>query len=249
MAEAASPEPRYSHESAMIGHELHVFGGKNGKEDYFPRNEIWTCNVREETKWIRRIAEGTKIPPSCIGARCVVINGIVYSYGGWKEGGGYLEDFFGLDPVKMRWFQVATPTHKKNPWQRFDCCLWAIGERMIVFGGVTDSIPEDRVQVGAQCNWFVNNEIYEFVFEEGREKGESLLNYIQICVYFKGRFLGYWLDVDLSGERPQPRTKAAMETIDEHRGLLHGGSNGTKSFDDAFVIDLREKVDPNYVWQ
>ena len=38
-----------------------------------------------------------------------------------------------------------------------------------------------------------------------------------------------------------------METIDEHRGLLHGGADGLGiSFDDAFVLDLREKVSPNY---
>ena len=40
-----------------------------------------------------------------------------------------------------------------------------------------------------------------------------------------------------------------METIDQHRGLLHGGYDGGKSLDDAFVIDLREKVNPNYFWQ
>ena len=42
-----------------------------------------------------------------------------------------------------------------------------------------------------------------------------------------------------------------METIDQHRGLLHGGYDGRrKSFDDAFVIDLREKVrSNNYVWK
>ena len=52
------------------------------------------------------------------------------------------------------------------------------------------------------------------------------------------RFLGYWLDVELSGEPPQPRHSAAMVTVDEHRGLLHGGIG----FDDAFVLNLREKV-------
>ena len=60
------------------------------------------------------------------------------------------------------------------------------------------------------------------------------------------------MDVELSGERPQPRARAAMETIDQHRGLLHGGDDGSlfgESFADAFVIDLREKVNPNYVWQ
>ena len=63
------------------------------------------------------------------------------------------------------------------------------------------------------------------------------------------RKLGYWLDVKLSGERPLPRLGAAMEAIDQHRGLLHGGYDWRKSFNDAFVIDLKKKVSNNYVWK
>ncbi|XP_065841317.1 uncharacterized protein [Oscarella lobularis] len=222
MARVAFPEPRTEHESALIGNELHLFGGRNAKNHYFPRNEIWTCNVQEEKKWIRRFAEVKNIPPPCRGAQCVVINGIMYSYGGEKEDACLLGEVFGLDPKKMKWIQVATLIHGKKPWERFFCCLWAIGGRMIMFGGFSGRIPRDRLQSGAQRHGIVNNEIYEFVFEEGREKG-------------------YWLDVELSGERPQPRGSAAMATIDQHRGLLHGGSDGYKSFSDAFVIDLREK--------
>ena len=176
MTQSASPEPRFSHESALIGDQLHLFGGRTAKRPnyyyYFPRNEIWTCNVQEEKKWIRRIAEGKNIPPPCYGAQCVVINGIMYSYGGEKEDGGILGVVFGLDPKKMKWIQVATPIHGKKPWQRYYCCLWAIGGRMIMFGGRSNSIPQDRLQLGAQFNGKVNNEIYEFVFEEGREKGK-----------------------------------------------------------------------------
>ena len=183
MFNAESPEPRWDHESALIGDELHLFGGRIEKKSSFswmtlltstsfPRNEIWTCNVREEKKWIRRFAEGKNIPPPCIGARCVVINGIMYSYGGEKKGGDDLGEVFGLDPKKMKWILVATPIQGKKPRQRHDCCLWAIGGRMIMFGGYSEDIPRDRLQSGAQCNGIVNNEIYEFVFDEGREKGK-----------------------------------------------------------------------------
>ena len=173
MAQSSSPKPRSNHESALIGEELHLFGGRKGFSHYFPRNEIWTCNVQEEKKWIRRIAEGKNIPPPCYGAQCVVINGIMYSYGGRKEDGGFLGEVFGLDPKKMKWIQAATPIHGKKPWPRYYCCLWAIGGRMIMFGGRSGVIPEDRLQSGgAQFERRVNNEIYEFVFEEGREKGK-----------------------------------------------------------------------------
>ena len=172
MAQSVEPELRSNHESALIGEELHLLGGRNEKYHCFPRNEIWTCNVQEEKQWIRRIAEGKNIPPPCAGARCVVINGIMYSYGGKKEDGVYLGEVFGLDPKKMKWILLATPIHGKKPWQRYSCCLWAIGGRMIMFGGWSGRIPQYCLQSGAQCNREVNNEIYEFVFEERREKGK-----------------------------------------------------------------------------
>ena len=171
MAEARSPEPRSAHESALIDDELHIIGGRNEKFYFFPRNEIWTCNFREEKKWIRRFAQGKNTPPPCWGARCVVINGIMYSYGGQKENKSSLGEVFGLNPKKMKWIQVAPSADGKKPWQRFFCCLWAIGERIIMFGGVSGPIPRAQLQSGAQFNGAVTNEIYEFVFEEGREKG------------------------------------------------------------------------------
>ena len=102
----------------------------------------------------------------------MVINGIMYSYGGAKEDyGDRLGEVFGLDPKKIKWIQVATPIHGKKPWQRSFCCLWAIGGRMIMFGGYNGDIPQDRLQSGAKCNDVVNNEIYEFLLEERGEKG------------------------------------------------------------------------------
>ena len=171
MAKDESPEPRWNHESAITGDELHLFGGTNDLID-FPRNEIWTYNVRKAKKWIRRVAKGKNIPPPCSGAQCVVINEIIYSYGGAKKDGGGVDEVFGLNPKKMEWIQVATPTHKKKPWPRFYCCLWAIGGRMIMFGGAGEPIPQDRLQEGAKCYGLENNEIYEFLFEEGRESGK-----------------------------------------------------------------------------
>ena len=47
-----------------------------------------------------------------------------------------------------------------------------------------------------------------------------------------------------------------METIDQHRGILHGGNGELNAFDedDAYVIDLKKKVfrilsmSSNWLW-
>ena len=154
-------------------------------------NKIVDERTREWAERVKRISERattienrrdddvTSIPPPCWGAQCVVINGIMYSYGGETEDGEGLEEVFALNPKKMKWIQVATPAHRKKPWHRSCCCLWAIGGRMIMFGGESDDDfrnddlnHRDYLQSGAQRKGYVNNEIYEFVFEEGREKGK-----------------------------------------------------------------------------
>ncbi|XP_065843819.1 uncharacterized protein [Oscarella lobularis] len=216
------PQSRKNHESALIGDELHLFGGVNKKLNFLPRSEIWTCNVREK-KWTCRQAEGTHIPPSCEGAQCVVIDGIIYSYGGKTNAyyeTGFLGELYGLDPIVMKWIKAETPALEMKPQPRAFCCLWAIGGRLIMFGGKNPPQPHDSRHGLLSCfGYGVNNELYEFKFGEGRDNG-------------------YWLDVELSGEPPQPRHSAAMVTVDEHRGLLHGGIG----FDDAFVLNLREKA-------
>ena len=170
---AVPPDSRFDHESALIGDDLYVFGGRTADADgsYFPRHEIWTCNVYDK-KWICRVAEGDEIPPPCEGAQCVVIDGIIYSYGGklnkWDDG---FEEVFGLNPKNIKWIRVATPVDGKKPWKRYEACLWAIGGRFIMFGGGCLPIPPDRLQSGAEYAWKVNNELYEFVFKKNREKG------------------------------------------------------------------------------
>ena len=174
MTKVSSPQRRYDHESALIDGQLHVFGGLNERDNYLPRYEIWTMDVREKKKWIRRLTDKKTAPPPCHGAQCVVKKGLIFSYGGWKKGrrgGDYLEEVFCLDPKKMRWIEVATPS-KGKPWRRGNCCLLAIAGRIIMFGGGSDSIPSERLQSGAQNSLGVNNEIYEIVVDEEGEKGK-----------------------------------------------------------------------------
>ena len=79
---------------------------------------------------------------------------------------------------------------------------------------------------------------------EGKEKKVKCIKQNLRNISSQCSKLGHWSGVELSGKRPRPRCRAAMETIDQHRGLLHGGEDGAgvSIFADAFVIDLKEKV-------
>ncbi|XP_065846084.1 kelch domain-containing protein 2-like isoform X2 [Oscarella lobularis] len=220
--QAILPEERYAPECALVGDHLHLFGGSHGYK-YFPRNEFFVTNVRRaEKKWIRRLTRGRTIPPPCEGARCVVIDKMIYSYGGRTKEGHSLGIVYRLDPKKIEWIEVATPIGGKKPHERSYCCLCAIGSRMIMFGGLSEKkIPRNQLQSQAtqnECDW--SNDIYEFRLEEGNEKG-------------------MWFDLELSGTRPKPLVAAAMATIDEHRALLHGRDVENESH--SFLINFNLK--------
>ncbi|XP_065840574.1 uncharacterized protein [Oscarella lobularis] len=222
-SQTIAPEKRRFHECALVDDHLHLFGGLHGSK-YFPRNEIFVMNVRRaEKKWIRRLTRGRTIPPPCRGARCVVIEKMIFSYGGRTKERRRLGIVYRLDPKKMEWIEVATPIGGKKPHERSHCCLCAIGSRMIMFGGESEKkIPRDQLQSGAtqdEDNW--TNDIYEFRLEEGNEKG-------------------MWLDLELSGTRPKPLVVAAMAIIDEHRALLHGRDVEEESH--SILIDLNRKL-------
>ncbi|XP_065835459.1 uncharacterized protein [Oscarella lobularis] len=221
-SEEKEPEKRIIHESALVDGCLYLFGGWN-ESKYFNRDAIWIVNVRvaaSERKWLCHLARGPTIPPPCIGARCVVIDKMIYSYGGEKKGGSYLGIVYRLDPMKMEWIEVATPVGGKKPAPRSFCCFCAIGSRMIMYGGKSNKISQDQLQSGATQKGFYNNEIYEFQFEEGNERE-------------------MWLDLELSGTRPAPLLAAAMATIDQHRAFLLGMDRSSQSH--SFMLNLQNK--------
>ena len=104
----------------------------------------------------------------------MVIDKMIYSYGGMTDNGRFLGIVYRLDPKKMEWIEVATPVAGKKPHERSACCLCAIGSRMIMFGGRSGKETPDQLQSGAIRKGFYNwsNDIYEFKLEEGNEKGE-----------------------------------------------------------------------------
>ncbi|XP_065835551.1 uncharacterized protein [Oscarella lobularis] len=221
----ALPEPqkRDAAESAVVDGHLYLFGGWSiTARGHLVRNEIWTMNVGvgpSPRRWIRRLAGGRTIPPACNGARCVVVDEMIYSYGGQKPDGGHLGIVYRLDPKKMEWIEVATPIEENCPAPppRANCCLCSIGSRLVMFGGRCCKFPRDRLQCGAmEENWWTND-VYEFELDKRRESGR-------------------WLGLELSGQRPRPLQFAAMAAIDRCRAFLFGMDIDDNSY--SVVLNL-----------
>ena len=149
-----SPEQRRSHESALVDDHLYFFGGWD-ESKLVPRHEILVKDVRNaEKRWDRRFTQG-KPPPPSVGARCVVIDKMIYSYGGRTEGGFRLGIVYRLDPKKMEWIEVATPIAAKKPHERSECCLCAIGSRMIWWTSDWWQVIRDK--------WFVTSDLWQVI--------------------------------------------------------------------------------------
>eukprot|EP00118_Oscarella_pearsei_P007498 m.37094 g.37094 ORF g.37094 m.37094 type:complete len:730 (+) comp32320_c0_seq2:140-2329(+) len=128
-----TPKERYGHESARNGDFFYVFGGLSAHEEYFPRNEIHIWDIRNQT-WDFRVARCQNIPPPCREARSVVVDKMIYSFGGISIDNKIIESVYCLDPEAMEWDFVDVSAGA-NPQGREGCCFCAVGSRIIMFGG------------------------------------------------------------------------------------------------------------------
>ena len=96
----------------------------------------------------------------------MVIDKMIYSYGGITHKDRRLGIVYRLDPAIMEWFEVTSSVEGRTPYERSHCCLCAIGSKMILFGGSSGGeIPRERLQFGATVDEGIwTNEIYEFCF-------------------------------------------------------------------------------------
>ena len=108
---------------------------------------------------------------------------------------------------------------------------------MVMFGGVFNKNKKILLQPGATqdgIGW--NNEVYEFQIDKEHENGESIF----IFVSYQVKNVGMWLDLKLSGTRPEPLVRPALAAIDQNRALLLGVNMNEKFH--SFVMNLNSKV-------
>ena len=161
-----APSSRRDHHSTMIDGRLYLFGGHDGKK-ILSGKDIFVLNVREK-EWAKKLARGGE-DLQFKGGGCVAIKGIIYSY----DQAGIVHH---LNPKNepMTWQKIAatcTPTGR-TPDPREGACLWAIGERIIMFGGISSrEIPDHLLQSGAKQTGKINDELYEFALAKNAPKG------------------------------------------------------------------------------
>ena len=173
MTDGNAPCKRRAHQSVFIGGKMYVFGGDTGGFVWSacPSDEIFVLNCHKKTrKWIRYQTTGLKL--NFIGGRSVAIDGIIYSY---NQDGNVSR----LDPDELEWEAVASSAEGQKPQKRINSYLWAIGSKLIMFGGeFLSAVKQSDCQPGSKEQKKKNNEIFEFQFEKGNKTGLFFLEII-----------------------------------------------------------------------
>ena len=153
-----SPGPRWGHESVVVNNnKLLVWGGvlfEDGRlKKMLSRCECFIMDIYSE-QWSQKLAEidsKQDEPTQCVDARCAVISNTVYSFGGWYHDKGRtvrLNEMVSLDYEKMRWKKLEIKGNK--PTARDSCGLCAVGEKLVMYGGMISHTDRGKLPDGVQ---------------------------------------------------------------------------------------------------
>ena len=173
-----SPGPRCGHESVVVNNKLLVWGGQlveDGRRKMLSRCECFTMDMYSE-QWSQKLAEidsKQDEPAQCVGAGCAVISNTVYSFGGVYTDKGRavrLNETFALDYDKMRLKKLEIKGSK--PTARESCGLCAVGEKLVMYGGLISHTDRGKLPDGVQYKQFNTsrgyvNDCWEFCPHEG----------------------------------------------------------------------------------
>ena len=176
---AVSPGPRYAHESVVVhNNKLLVWGGglfDDDRRKILSRCECFTRDLQSQ-QWSRKIIQIDSRhdePTQCAYAQCAIINNMVHSFGGVYSAKGRsvrLNETFSLDCEKMRWKRLEIKGNK--PTARNSCGLCAVGEKLVMYGGLISHTDRGKLPDGVQykeVNSFRGsvNDCWEFCPHEG----------------------------------------------------------------------------------
>ena len=133
----ALPAGRGAGAAAIVGRELHFFGGSTFKSDP-DRSEHWALNLDSGTRWVVR----APMPNPRNHVTAVALNGQIYAIGGQyrrDESTGLQDDVDRFDPATNTWTAVAN-----LPKARSHIVSVVFGGQILVLGGTNPGNTASR---------------------------------------------------------------------------------------------------------
>eukprot|EP00118_Oscarella_pearsei_P008197 m.41420 g.41420 ORF g.41420 m.41420 type:complete len:344 (+) comp33161_c0_seq1:77-1108(+) len=133
---AKGPEPRSSHNSAIIGNELLVWAGRGPDYSFLPHNIIWSWNDRKSS-WSKRTSTSERrddVPCPSLHSRIAVFeNHQIYQFGGCNCLKKFSNDLHMLDGLTLKWKRIRLKG--AIPDARASCGLCILGDHLVLVGG------------------------------------------------------------------------------------------------------------------
>ena len=179
--------------------------------------------------------EGRLSPPVEVGACCTMMNGKMYSFGGWMMG-NCSASVHELDLETMIW-RCLEPTSNKNlPLLKNKCGMVDYGSEMLfVFGGYGYPQLGMPLQPGAR---------YE-VERDGDLLGWPVYGWTNEMHLFHVK-KRVWVVPQTTGTRPPPCAAFSFTKIDCHRVVLFGGRQLQARVNEIHILDMSDWVRSSY---
>ncbi|XP_062515233.1 kelch domain-containing protein 2-like isoform X2 [Corticium candelabrum] len=225
----SAPEGRFGHEAALDGDNLFVWGGvqshnaQRSTVKFADRRDVW-CFDTNACRWNKKRAKAetkSDVPPPCVDARCAVVDGTVYSFGGCSDVKSWscLNDVYALDLDELRWTRVAVEGDR--PTRRTACGMCSVQGGILVVGGYGRRI-EGRLAVGAR---FIENPDYP----QNGWSNEVLMFSPLSCS---------WRPLHTKTSTPLPRAHHSLTACQQHTVVLFGGRSQIGRLSDLHILNM-----------
>ena len=222
------PSRRYGHTAVCLEHNVLVLGGEWRGPSF---SEIWMYNLYTE-QWRKHIPRDKENTPDAVSGACsVVINSVVYSFGGgiWTYISRYHDNALWSLKIKpngyIAWSRIFSTNETKAPSPRAGHCGWQYSGKLWVFGGYGPPVDE-----------YLNGNGY-FILSESGLNFDGYNNQL-LCFDPSSE---EWTNPKCAGSIPTPRENPAA-AISQEKVWLFGGCCDTDTFDDLYELNMHSLV-------
>ena len=240
----SGPGARAAHSCDLIGNNLYVFGGWNGKKAL---NDLYVLNLAKMT-WTLRDLTGNG--PSSRNNHSIAMVGIKLFIHGGHDGIQWLSDLYTLDTDTGRW---DLPTISGNPPSARAChTLTRVGRKLFMFGGYDgkqcfndidildlDTLSWIQPNVGGTRprarNAHTMTCVGKKVFLFGGHSGKKHLKDLHILDTINMQ----WTSPNIGGT-PPPGLRGHTSNVIGDKIYVFGGYDGRGRSNDLHILNLEE---------